>query len=101
MATFTDVQTSQIEQAAASIRQNIGTIRGIQNALSQNVLSKLAPHWQGEAKELFFQQFTALNASLDKLLREHEALNQQLEASAAVYNQADSMVMSAINRLPR
>ena len=101
MATFTDVQTVQLEQAAASIRQNISAIRGVRDALSQNVLSRLTPHWQGEAKDLFFQQFTALNVSLGKLVAEHEALNQQLEASAAAYNQADAMSMGTINRLTR
>ena len=101
MATFTDVQTVQLEQAAASIRQNISAMRGARDALSQQVLSRLTPHWQGEAKDLFFQQFSAFNASLNKLVADYETLNQQLEASAAAYGQANSMVMGTINRLTR
>jgi WXG100 family type VII secretion target len=99
MATFTDVQAQQIKQVASAINQTIDTLRDIQNSLGTNVVSRLSPCWDGEAGELFFRQFNGFNASLQKLVNDYGALNETLATCGRTYQQADNLVITAVNRL--
>ena len=99
MATFTDVDTEQIRLAAQNIKQNIESIKRIGNELESNVPGRLVPCWQGEAKDLFIQQFTAYNTSLKSLIGEYEALNNDLEAADRDYRQANEQVSGQLNKM--
>ena len=99
MATFTDVETNQIRQAAQSIQQNITNMRRIRNTLDSNVLSRLTTCWQGEARDSFFRQFASYNTSLRALIDEYEALSNSLQAADEAYRQANNLVTGQISRL--
>ena len=99
MATFTDVDTEVIKQAAQVIRQNIDEINGIKTGLDSNVLSKLVPCWQGEAMDLFSQQFALFSESLKTLVEGYEALYSDLEAAGGVYRQANEQVTGQVSNL--
>jgi WXG100 family type VII secretion target len=100
MGTFTDVEIGQLEQAFNNIHQNINNIQSVYNVLNTDVLNKLVPHWQGEAQQLFFQQFTAYLTSLNQLINNYEILNNQLKIGASQYTQANTLVVQNINRMP-
>ena len=99
MATFTNVDTEQIRQTSQRIRQNIENMKRIRNTLESNVPNRLIPCWQGEAKDLFFQQFTNFSVSLRTLIESYEALNSDLEAAGGAYQQANEVVTGQVNRL--
>jgi WXG100 family type VII secretion target len=99
MATFTNVDTEQIRQTSQEIRQNIENIKRIRNVLDGNVTSRLAPCWQGEAKDLFSQQYTAFSASLRTLIESYEALNNDLQAAGGAYQQANELVTGKVSQL--
>ena len=100
MGSFTDVDALRLTQEAAAIRQNIATLRSMQTALG-NILTRLGPHWQGEAHQLFTRQFQDYTTSLTRLISEHERLNNDhLAASGTRYRDADERVRARINQLP-
>jgi len=99
MATFTEVDTDQIRQTAQSIQQDIDSLKNIRNALDSDVLSRLAPWWQGEAKDMFTQQFTSYSMSLKALVDEYELMNKELEKAGTEYRAANDQVTAQINRL--
>jgi WXG100 family type VII secretion target len=99
MATFTEVDTEQIRQTSQGIRQNIENMKRIRNTLDSNVPSRLVTCWQGEAKDLFFRQFTTFSAALKTLIDGYEALNNDLEAAGGAYQQANEMVTGQVNQL--
>lgn len=99
MATFTNVDTNQIGETLQSIRQNVDTLSRISNTLENSVLSRLAPYWEGEAKNLFFRQFPSFNNSLRKLVEGYENLYIELEAAQIDYSRANDSVMSQVDLL--
>ena len=99
MATFTDVDTEQIRRATQDIRQNITILKRVRNELDSSVLSRLVSCWQGEAKDLFTQQFIAYCASLKILVEEYETLGIDLELAEGAYRQANEQITRQINQL--
>ena len=99
MATFTDVDTNQINNTAQGIRQHIESMKGIRNALESSVISRLIPCWQGEAKDLFTHQFTSYCASLKTLIDSYEELNRDLISAETAYRGANDQVTGEIRKL--
>jgi len=99
MATFTDVDTVEIRSAAQSIQQNIDAMRKLGSALNDRVISELVTCWQGEAKDLFVQQFTSFNALFARLIEDYEALNDDLESADGAYTQANEQITGCIKTL--
>jgi len=99
MATFTDVDTDEIRVTAQGIRRNIDEMKKLESALYDHVISELMTCWQGEAKELFIQQFSSFNTSFTQLMGDHEALNDELEAAGGAYAQANEQITGHVNRL--
>jgi WXG100 family type VII secretion target len=99
-ATYTDVDTTQIEQAVLRIRQSVDSIKGVRDALKTQVLGKLSTAWQGEAKELFFAQYTEFFISFDRLAAGYEVLNAELKSEGMDYQAADDFAMAVSNKLP-
>jgi len=82
------------------MRQEIDSMRDIWNMLNNNVLGTLETCWQGEAKDLFSQQFSSFSVSLKKLIDGYDELNSELQAAGNVYQGANDMVLTTINKMP-
>lgn len=103
MASFqmTDVDTKQIDSAAASIANDIAELNKIMNQFTQNTMSGISPYWQGAAKTSFEQQFAAYLQGLQNLIGQYSSLNDKLREAGGGYDKADDAAKSVIARLPK
>ena len=79
-ATFADVDSKQIGQAARNIRQNISALESVRAALSGYDSGRLEVFWQGEAKYLFVEQFGAFVAAYEKMLDGDNIIDENKDA---------------------
>ena len=96
----TDVDSEQIDNTSRGIDDDIGELQSIRSVFENDVMVNLNPHWQGQAKQSFEEQFTALVLLYEKLIEGYRDLNEELKKAGTAYNKADDSVKQLIAKLP-
>ena len=97
----TDVDSGQIDSMSKSIDGDIDELRSIRAVFESSVMVSLNPYWQGQAKQIFEEQFTAFEGLFDKLIDSYRDLNEELKKAGSAYSRADDTVKQLIEGLPR
>jgi WXG100 family type VII secretion target len=98
---YTDVDADRVLSVKAQIARDIEGARNVHGTLKGQVISALAPCWQGQAYETFARQFASFLTALDAFLKDCGTLNAELEKAGTNYNKADGDVRALVAALPR
>jgi WXG100 family type VII secretion target len=98
---YTDVDADRVLSVKAQIARDIDGARNVYGVLKGQVISALAPCWQGQAYEAFAKQFSAFLTAFDAFLKDCNTLNAELDKAGVNYNRADSDVRALVASLPR
>jgi WXG100 family type VII secretion target len=98
---YTDVDADRVLSVKTQIARDIDGAKNVYGVLKGQVLSTLAPCWQGQAHESFARQFSSFLSAFDAFLKDCNTLNAELERAGTNYNRADGDVRALVAALPR
>ena len=97
----TEADSGAIAAAAAKIGDGIETMRSVYAETNGNLMGRLDPYWEGEARDSFEKSLNEFTALLDKFINDHAEVNARLMRSASVYGRADDTARRIAGNLAR
>jgi WXG100 family type VII secretion target len=95
-----DVDADRVLNVKAQIVNDLTNIGRVRDVLKGQVITALEPYWQGRAKDLFTQQFTAFLTAFEAFTKACDELNEELGRAGKNYNAADDEVRRKVAGLP-